>query len=86
MRDLSMYVEESRAMFARDVSVEDVVAWLRQNGCEVLESIKVLTQAINMDLATAKKTVHLSKAWSDRLGPHEAFHDLIEEVVRDESL
>lgn len=86
MRDLSTYVEESRAMLARNISVEAVLGWLRQNGCEVIESIKVLKEATDMDLATAKSTVHLSKAWSDRFGDHEAFHDLIEEVAREESL
>ena len=85
MRDLEPFVRESRELLSRGASVEEVLARLRQNGCEVIESIKILTEVAGMDLEIAKRTVHFSETWSDRLGAHEAFHDRAEEAAKQEA-
>jgi hypothetical protein len=85
MRDLEPFVRDSQELLNNGASVEEVLARLRENGCEVIESIKVLTEAAGMDLDTAKRTVHFSETWSDRLGDHEAFHDRAEEAARQEA-
>jgi len=56
MRDLEPFIREGRELLSRGASVEEVLARLRQNGCEVIESIKVLTEVAGMDLDTAKRT------------------------------
>jgi hypothetical protein len=65
--------------------VEDVLGHLREEGCEVIDSIKVLTRIAGMDLAASKRAVHLSDTWSDRRSAHERFHRLVEEVAREEA-
>ncbi len=85
MRDLEPFMRESRELLGRGASVEEVLARLRYNGCEVIDSIKVLTEVAGMDLDTAKRTVHFSETWSDRLGAHEAFHERAEEAARQEA-
>jgi hypothetical protein len=72
-------------MLARGASVDKVLGYLRKEGCEVIDSIRVLTQIGGMDLATAKRVVHISDTWSDRRSAHERFHEQVEEVAREEA-
>ena len=85
MRDLESSIQTSRDMVNSGSSTEEVIARLRHDGFEVIDSIKILAKATAIDLAAAKRAVHLSDTWSDRRKGHEAFHDQVEGGAREES-
>lgn len=70
-------------MLASGATHEEVLKYLRNSGLEVIDSIKVLRRATGMDLLTAKREVHYSQTWRDRLDAHERFHDAVEQAIED---
>ena len=59
--------------------LQDVLGYLRANGCTIVESIKATMRLTGTSLAEAKQTVHTSRAWSDRREAHDAFHAVLVE-------
>lgn len=70
-------------MLAHGASQEEVLRYLREANLEVIDSIKVLRRATGMDLLAAKRAVHSSQTWRDRLDAHERFHDAVERAIED---
>lgn len=63
------------------VPLNDVIAILRAESLGQIDSIRVLMQAADLNLAEAKKLIDTSPAWQDRRAANEALrHDLWEEV------
>lgn len=60
-----MLAVECSKMLQGGASQYEVIAFLRDNGASILESISILTRTANISLAEAKKTVHFSQTWTD---------------------
>ena len=56
---------QCREMLRVRDDLEGVLLLLRRNGCHKIESIKALIALKRMNLADAKRAVHLSETWAD---------------------
>jgi len=63
---------------------EEIIAFLRAQGCSKMESIFVVAHAFTIGLNDAKEIVHLSKAWTDVYERDNQFHQIMEETCRKE--
>ena len=54
---------------------------MRQAGFNKIESIKMLRSLSGLSLAEAKRQVHLSPVWQDRLEADDDFHEQIYEAA-----
>jgi ribosomal protein L7/L12 len=54
---------------------EDLIAYLRAEGGDKIESIAVLREALNVNLGEAKRLVHCSPTWADVRQRDDEFHD-----------
>jgi len=77
MRTRSELARECKALRASGSSDEDLMAFLRAEGCSKIDSIVVLREALNLSLAEGKALVHLSRAWRDVRERDDAFHDAL---------
>ena len=63
-------------------AVEEELLRLRQSGCSILDSIKLIRAATGVGLGSAKVLVHSSATWRDRRAANEALHDEIEQALQ----
>ena len=75
---------ECKTLLARGLSDEDLMAFLRAEGCSKLNSIVVLREVLNLNLGEAKALVHLSRTWGDVRERDDAFHEALIDAVNDE--
>ncbi len=61
-------------------NVESLLLFLRQQGCSILDCIKVL-HSQGVSLAEAKRRVHLSETWSDIRPQVDDLHDQLQELA-----
>ena len=73
------------SMLSEGKSVEDILAFLRQNGCSRTDSIKVVMTLEGKTLRQAKEIVHFSKTWEDAREDTEAFHNSLADSLKEES-
>ncbi len=67
--------------------VEDILGFLRKEGCSQYHSVVVLLDCLGCRLGEAKRLTLLSQTWSDYLKPHQAIIDtLIEHAAEFENL
>ena len=64
-------------------AIEEELLRLRQSGCSIIDSIKVIRDATGAGLGNAKVLVHNSATWRDRRAANEALHDEIEQAARE---
>jgi hypothetical protein len=76
--------EACRALRARGFSDDDLMAFLRAEGCSKIDSIVVLREVLDLSLAEGKALVHLSKAWGDVRERDDTFHEALIDVVTKE--
>ena len=81
-----LLTRKCRAMLSRGEDVDRVLVFLRQRGCDKIDSIIILSEAQGLTRGEAKVLVHLSKAWSDVYENDEALHDTAEAAARSESI
>jgi ribosomal protein L7/L12 len=72
-----------RALRARGFSDEDLMVFLRAEGCSKIDSIAVLREVLDLKLGEAKAFVHLSEAWGDVRERDDAFHETLHQVLMD---
>jgi ribosomal protein L7/L12 len=77
-------VAPAREMLSNGHDIEAVVASLKQRGCSILESIKVVREITGSSLGDAKRVVHFSQAWAELRGAHENLHATLEATVAQE--
>ncbi len=65
----------SQRILDRAGSNEDVLRFLKANGASRIDSISVVAKAFAVDLAEAKRTVHLSATWAAERQSADRFHD-----------
>ena len=68
-------------MVAEEYDLEDVLAFLRQNGFSKAESIQAIMMLQNKPLREAQVQVHLSKTWKDTRERDEALQDHFWQVL-----
>ena len=64
------------------VNIEEAIAFLRQNGCSMIDAIKHLRSEHHLSLAGAKRRVHLSKTWADMRTANDKFHEEVDVAAR----
>lgn len=75
-------ISECEALIAQGRNEEEVITFLRDQGCSKLESIAVLKSAMGVDLNHAKRLVHFSQAWKDKRDEHDKFHEDLETALK----
>ena len=74
---------QCREMLRVSDDLEGLLLLLRRNGCHKIESIKALITLKRMNLADAKRAVHLSETWADmRQQDEELEAALVNELIR----
>ncbi len=63
--DFERCLVEAHARLEAGATTEDVLEFLRQSGASILQSIRLLCHAKNIDLGESKRLVHFSKTWED---------------------
>lgn len=69
--------EQCRGLVARGRHTEEVIAFLRAEGCEKTKTIGILADALGIELAKAKDLVHFSATWADFRAKDEKFHEVL---------
>lgn len=77
MRTRSELAIACRAHLARGITDEDLMTFLRAEGCSKIDSIAVLREVLNISVAEGKALVHLSRAWADVRERDNAFHEAL---------
>jgi len=73
---------ECRKLNDSGADLEDILTYLRNEGCSKIDSIVVLHEVLGISLGDAKGLVHCSSTWRDVREQDDAFHDqLIEALV-----
>lgn len=75
--DQSELLAACTTLFAEDAALDDVLSFLREQGCSKVDSIRVLVQAGNLNLREAKRVVHASSVWADTQEHDERLHDTL---------
>lgn len=71
-------IEECKDIFEEHKDIEQVINYLRKHQYHKIDCIKIVREILNIDLASAKKIVHISKTWSDT---REASETLQEDII-----
>lgn len=73
----------ARTMLNAGENYDVVLAFLRTEGVNKLDSIKVLCEAVGLSLLDAKRLVHNSDVWKDSFKRDEKFHASLLKAVAD---
>lgn len=76
---------QCKAMLSEGKTIEDVLAFLREEGCSRVDSIKAVMVLEDKTLSQAKETVHYSKTWEDTRESAEVFHDSLLDALEQKS-
>jgi len=79
MMDNHTLISECRMMAAQGKNLEDIMHFLRAEGCSKVMSIAVLAKALEVGLGQAKEMVHTSQTWADVRERDDQFHASIPE-------
>src|SRR5947209_18912161 len=77
MADLQQLIATCAQMFSEGREVEDVLTYLRQNGCGKLDSMKALMKLKGTNAEDAKRAVYFSKNGADGAQRDEARQDAL---------
>ena len=78
----------AKARLEREGDLDHALQFLRENGCNFGESIKVTMALTGVSLGEAKETVFNSEAWHDQRADLDALHQSIDdrlEYLEDET-
>ena len=79
--DIAELTRQAEEQFTAGASAEEVLLLLRTSGCNVIDSIKILSEATGIPRNSAKQLVHQSAAWRDLSVAHDRFHSTVERVA-----
>jgi hypothetical protein len=79
MQDPTSLTNKCQSLHAEGKSQDEIVSFLRAQGCSKVESIAILAKALGIGLGKAKEVVHLSATWADTRGRDERFQSSLEE-------
>lgn len=80
-KDLEYLMSICKEMLTQGCDLEEILSFLRQNGCSKVYSIRMLTKLKGINLQEAKRIVHFSKTWEDVREEDEEFHDRIQREI-----
>ena len=83
MNDTGKFVNECQRQRAAGKSNNDLVTFLRTQGCSKVESMAIVARAFGVGLGEAKEIVHLSTAWADMRERDERFQRSLETGLGD---
>ena len=81
--DIAELTREAEEKTIAGASVDDVLSLLRARGCNVIESIKIVSAAAGVSRYRAKQLVHRSTVWSDLTPANDRLHATAEQVADD---
>lgn len=70
-------VERCRGLVAGGQHAEEIIAFLRAEGCEKTKTVGILADALGIGLVRAKELVHFSATWADFRAKDEKFHEML---------
>lgn len=76
MPDRDKLVGDCASLLTKGADHEELVAFLRQQGCSKLDSIAVLSTALKLGLGRAKELVHCSDTWRDTRQSDDQLHEI----------
>ena len=83
MPDTSSLTNHCQQLHAQGKSQEEIVSFLRSQGCSKVGSVRVLAKAVGIDLGKAKGVVQLSNTWADTRKRDDQFHELLYKALED---
>ena len=84
MKDTGPLASVCQQQSAAGKTKEEIIAFLRNQGCSKVESIAVIVRAFGLALSDAKHMVHVSHAWSDVRLRDDDFHQKLEEGFQEQ--
>lgn len=78
MKDLTTMIQRGQQLRAQGATSEDIVLFLRAQGCSKVESIAAIARILEVALGRAKEIVHTSKTWEDIRERDDRFHDSLD--------
>ena len=78
MIDNQTLIDECQELCAKGLSNEDIVKFLRAQGCSKVKSIAIIAKLLAVGLGEAKEIVHTSGTWADVRGRDDRFHASLE--------
>jgi len=75
--------KSARRMLDKGDDIESVIEFLRNNGANQIDSIKILKELTGRDVKDCKALLHSSKTWEDRRELDRQLHDLAEAGIED---
>ncbi len=85
---LQIFLSATRKMRDDGEDIENILLFLRQNGCTMVDCIRIIMPLQGSTLEEANSLVHYSKAWKDMRDYTEKVHDFfmdgLEKLQRDD--
>jgi ribosomal protein L7/L12 len=82
MMDRQRLIGECTKLKETGVDLENIISYLRSEGCWKIDTIAILREVLDISLGDAKSLVHYSSAWRDVREQDDAFHDqIIQDLV-----
>jgi|ERR1051326_560138 hypothetical protein len=75
MKEMTALINRCQQLCAQGGSKEEIVSFLRSQGCSKAESIMAVVKIFRIGLAEGNKIVHLSQTWADTRARDEQVHD-----------
>ena len=85
MVDRHRLIGECRKLKEDGVGLENILTYLRKEGCWKVDTIAILHEALDVSLGDAKGLVHCSSTWRDVREQDDALHDKLIEASFEES-
>lgn len=84
MRETGSLRQPVEEMLRLGKSVDQVLEFLRNEGCSKIDSMWLLEDVAGMTGVDAKKAVHFSPVWAEVRTRDEHFHDALEDELKRE--
>ena len=81
MVDRNRLISECSRLDENGVSLENIIAYLRSEGCWKIDSIAILREVLGIGLGDAKRLVHLSATWHDVRNQDDELHDRLNDAL-----
>lgn len=81
--DIAELARQAEEQVTSGASADDLLSFLRASGCNVIETIKIVSAVTGISRHSAKQLVHRSAAWSDLKPAYDRFHETVERVADD---
>jgi hypothetical protein len=77
MMDRQRLIGECTKLKETGVDLENIISYLRSEGCWKIDTIAILREVLEISLGDAKSLVHCSSVWRDLREQDDAFHDQV---------